>query len=79
MSELPQLDPQRLYQKANSQVAQLNAQCIEMDTMIEMLTEERDKAIEERDKAQQQLHELTAKLSVANNSGEEPALEGVVV
>lgn len=55
MSNLPQLDPVKLYSRALTQIGELNSQNIQMDAMIEALRDERDKAIEERDKAQAQL------------------------
>lgn len=85
MSELPQLDPVKLYNRAKSQISDLTDQAMQMDAMIEALVEERDKAFEERDKAQEQLREYLAKLEVASaakkaeeNPEEEP-LEGTVM
>lgn len=60
---LPQLDAAKMYARATQQISTLNDQNIQMDTMIEALVEERDKAVEERDKAQAQVAELTAALS----------------
>lgn len=74
MPELPRLDPIKLYKKALVRIADLNAQTIQMDAMIEALEEERDRAIEERDKAQQQLTNLTK-----GSAESAETLEGVVV
>jgi len=58
MSDLPQLDPAKLYTRAIQQVNMLNDQNLQMDALIEALKEERDAALRERDEAKLELKNL---------------------
>lgn len=71
MSNLPELDPLRLYERSRKEIERLYHQNLQMDVLIDVLVEERDKALQERDKAQYQVAELTAALA-AHRGPEQP-------
>lgn len=66
MSELPQIDPKKLYNRVLAQVNNLNDQNIQMDVIIEALKDERDAAIKERDDIRLELANMVALMDNGN-------------